>query len=93
MSKPVHFPCPYCGRDTAGSAEHIIPHALKGARNSQGVANSGTTNIAFVGSVQNDPGFQVYYSCEDEWHSAYLACGMEAVLRFIEMFESQLRGG
>ena len=41
------------------------------------VANPGTTNIAFVGSVQNDPWFQVY-SGVDERHSAYLACGMAA---------------
>ena len=41
------------------------------------VANPGTTNIAFVGSVQNDPWFNVY-SGVDERHSAYLACGMAA---------------
>ena len=41
------------------------------------IANPGTTNIAFVGSVQNDPWFQVY-SGVDERHSAYLACGMAA---------------
>lgn len=41
------------------------------------VANPGTTNISFVGSVQNDPWFQVY-SGVDERHSAYLACGMAA---------------
>ena len=41
------------------------------------IANPGTTNIAFVGSVQNDPWFQVY-SGVDGRHSAYLACGMSA---------------
>ena len=41
------------------------------------VANPGTTNISFVGSIQNDPWFQVY-SGVDERHSAYLACGMAA---------------
>ena len=41
------------------------------------VANPGTTNIAFVGSVQNDPFFEVY-SGVDERHSSYLACGMAA---------------
>ena len=41
------------------------------------IANPGTTNIAFVGSVQNDPWFEVY-SGVDERHSAYLACGMAA---------------
>lgn len=39
------------------------------------VANPGTGNIPFVGSVQNDPYFTVY-SGIDERHSAYLACGM-----------------
>lgn len=41
------------------------------------VANPGTTNIAFVGSVQNDPWFEVY-SGIDERHSAYMAVGMAA---------------
>ena len=41
------------------------------------IANPGTTNIAFVGSVQNDPWFKVY-SGVDERHSAYMACGMAA---------------
>ncbi len=41
------------------------------------VANPGTTNISFVGSVQNDPWFEVY-SGIDERHSAYMALGMSA---------------
>jgi 2-succinyl-5-enolpyruvyl-6-hydroxy-3-cyclohexene-1-carboxylate synthase len=41
------------------------------------VANPGTTNISFVGSVQNDPWFEVY-SGIDERHSAYMAVGMAA---------------
>ena len=41
------------------------------------IANPGTTNIAFVGSVQNDSWFQVY-SGIDERHSAYMAVGMAA---------------
>ena len=41
------------------------------------IANPGTTNIAIVGSVQNDPWFQVY-SGIDERHSAYMAVGMAA---------------
>ena len=41
------------------------------------IANPGTTNIAFVGSVQNDTWFQVY-SGIDERHSAYMAVGMAA---------------
>ena len=41
------------------------------------IANPGTTNIPIVGSVQNDPWFQVY-SGIDERHSAYMAVGMAA---------------
>ncbi len=39
------------------------------------VASPGSTNIPFVGSVQNDPFFKIY-SCIDERSAAYLACGM-----------------
>jgi len=41
------------------------------------VASPGTTNVAFVISVQNDPFFEVY-SCVDERSAAYIACGMAA---------------
>lgn len=41
------------------------------------VASPGTTNIAFVGSVQNDPYFEVYSSV-DERSAAYIACGLAA---------------
>ena len=41
------------------------------------VASPGTTNITFVGSVQNDHEFQVY-SCIDERSACYMACGMAA---------------
>ena len=41
------------------------------------VASPGTTNVAFVGSVQNDPWFEVY-SAIDERHGAYMAVGMAA---------------
>ena len=39
------------------------------------IASPGNTNITFVGSVMNDPFFQVY-SCIDERSAAYMACGM-----------------
>ena len=39
------------------------------------VASPGTTNVAFVGSVQNDPYFEMY-SCVDERSAAYMACGL-----------------
>lgn len=39
------------------------------------VASPGGTNITFVGSLQNDPFFEIY-SCVDERSAAYMACGM-----------------
>lgn len=41
------------------------------------VASPGTTNMAFVGSIQNDPDFEVYSSV-DERSAAYIACGLAA---------------
>ena len=41
------------------------------------IASPGTTNYTFVGSVQNDPFFEVYSSV-DERSAAYMACGMAA---------------
>jgi len=39
------------------------------------VASPGATNVTFVGSVQNDPYFEVYSSV-DERSAAYMACGL-----------------
>lgn len=39
------------------------------------IASPGTTNLAFVASVQNDPFFEVYSSV-DERSAAYMACGL-----------------
>ncbi len=41
------------------------------------VVSPGTTNITFVGSIQNDPYFEMY-SCVDERSAAYIACGLAA---------------
>lgn len=41
------------------------------------VASPGTTNISVVGSVMNDPFFEVF-SAPDERSAAYIACGMAA---------------
>ena len=41
------------------------------------IASPGTTNYSLVGSVQNDPWFEVYSSV-DERSAAYMACGMAA---------------
>ena len=39
------------------------------------VASPGTTNYTFVGSLQNDPFFEIYSSV-DERSAAYMACGL-----------------
>lgn len=39
------------------------------------IISPGTTNIAFVGSIQNDSEFELY-SCIDERSAAYMACGL-----------------
>lgn len=41
------------------------------------IASPGTTNFTFVGSIQNDPFFEIY-SAFDERSAAYMACGMAA---------------
>lgn len=39
------------------------------------IASPGNTNITFVGSIQDDPYFEIY-SCIDERSAAYIACGL-----------------
>lgn len=41
------------------------------------IASPGTTNMALVGSMQNDPYFEMY-SAVDERSAAYMACGLAA---------------
>lgn len=41
------------------------------------VASPGATNFSFVGSLQNDPWFEIYSSV-DERSAAYIACGLAA---------------
>lgn len=41
------------------------------------IASPGTTNMTFVGSIQNDPYFEIWSSV-DERSAAYMACGMAA---------------
>lgn len=41
------------------------------------IASPGTTNMTFIGSIQNDPWFEIYSSV-DERSAAYLACGLAA---------------
>lgn len=44
------------------------------------VASPGSTNVTFVGSIQQDPWFEIF-SCVDERSAAYMACGMAAETR------------
>ena len=41
------------------------------------IASPGSTNVTFVGSIQQDPFFEIF-SCVDERSAAYMACGMAA---------------
>ena len=41
------------------------------------IASPGTTNLAFLGSLQNDSYFEIYSSV-DERSAAYMACGLAA---------------
>lgn len=41
------------------------------------VVSPGNTNVTFVGSIQEDPFFDIY-SCVDERSAAYMACGLSS---------------
>lgn len=53
----------------------IVINLLKAHGIQRVIASPGTTNMTFVGSIQNDPWFQIWSSV-DERSAAYLACGM-----------------
>ena len=55
----------------------IILSLLKAHNIKKIVASPGTTNFTFVGSVQDDPYFEVW-SAFDERSAAYMACGIAA---------------
>jgi len=55
----------------------ILIVLLKERKIKKVVASPGTTNIAFVRSLQNDPFFEMY-SAVDERSAAYMACGLAA---------------
>lgn len=56
-------------------AVQIVLALLKSNGIKKIIASPGTTNITFVGSVQQDPWFEVYSSV-DERSAAYIACGL-----------------
>ncbi len=55
----------------------MLVSLLKGHGIRRIIASPGTNNVNFVGTVQNDPYFEMY-SCVDERSAAYMACGMAA---------------
>ncbi len=55
--------------------EQILIALLKANGIKRIVASPGSTNVCFVGSVQNDPYFELF-SCVDERSAAYMACGI-----------------
>lgn len=57
--------------------KQILISLLKSHNIRKVIASPGTTNITFVGSIQNDPWFEIYSSV-DERSAAYMACGMAA---------------
>ena len=55
----------------------IVIALLKAYNIRKVIASPGTTNMTFIGSIQNDPFFEIYSSV-DERSAAYIACGLAA---------------
>lgn len=55
----------------------ILISILKSYKINKIIASPGTTNMFFVGSIQDDDFFQIY-SAPDERSAAYMACGLSA---------------
>lgn len=64
-------------RYTSEKNVQIVIALLKAHGIRKVIASPGTTNMTFVGSIQNDPWFEIYSSV-DERSAAYLACGLAA---------------
>lgn len=62
---------------TAERNVQIVISILKANGIKRVIASPGTTNMTFVGSIQQDSFFEIYSSV-DERSAAYLACGMAA---------------
>ena len=62
---------------TTERSQQIILALLKSHGIRKVVASPGTTNVTLVGSMQNDPWFEMY-SCVDERSAAYMAVGLAA---------------
>lgn len=62
---------------TAERNVQIVIALLKAHGIRRVIASPGTTNMTFIGSIQQDSYFQIW-SCVDERSAAYMACGMAA---------------
>jgi len=62
---------------TAEKNAQVVIALLKAHGIRKVIASPGTTNMALVGSMQNDPFFEMYSSV-DERSAAYMACGLAA---------------
>lgn len=62
---------------TVERSQQIVLSLLKAHGIHKVIASPGTTNITLVGSMENDPWFEIYSSV-DERSAAYLACGLAA---------------
>lgn len=60
---------------TNDKGTQILISVLKAYNINKIIASPGTTNMYFVGSIQNDDFFQIY-SAPDERSAAYMACGL-----------------
>ena len=60
---------------TSDKSTLILLSLLKAHNIRYVIASPGTTNMALVGSMQNDPYF-IMYSAADERSAAYMACGL-----------------
>lgn len=62
---------------TNDRSTQILISLLKAYKINKIIASPGTTNMFFVGSIQDDDFFQIY-SAPDERSAAYMACGLSA---------------
>lgn len=68
---------PFVGKFSIEKNVQILIALLKAHNIRKIVASPGGTNFNFLCSIQNDPYFEIYSSC-DERSAAYMACGLAA---------------
>ena len=60
---------------TSNKSVQILISLLKAHNIRKVIASPGNTNMEFIGSIENDPFFEIYSSV-DERSAAYIACGL-----------------